>query len=194
MNSFKGLFEGLFSGDGLFMYVCVWRGDGGGDVYRSREICDSVHDSTRVRVRKNLDARKELKAASYEWTEYDDLPYLEDVSAFQADLKMDTVSKRDGQTLKNFYSEKCCKHQPSVTSDEMTSGKEMSDNLTSKMTTSQITSLNDEIFELTQTSKKITQSLPIFLTRKIWMLSWLTWSWIVKMYGKIVIIYRYHGI
>ena len=67
---------------------------------------------------------------------------------------MDAGKNEDGQTLKKLYFEKCCNHQPPVASHEMTLGEEMSDNVTSQMTTSQIMSLNDVIFGLTQTSIK----------------------------------------
>ena len=41
---------------------------------------------------------------SHEWTEYDDFPSSEDLSAFLADLERDPLGKEDGQTIPSLYS------------------------------------------------------------------------------------------
>ena len=43
---------------------------------------------------------------SHEWTEYDDLPSSEDLSAFLADLERDAIGKEDGQTVPSVQSMK----------------------------------------------------------------------------------------
>ena len=56
-----------------------------------------------------LDICKEDQA-SCEWTEYDDFPFSEDLSAFLADLELDTINKTKGQSQPIINS----KYQPDL--------------------------------------------------------------------------------
>ena len=61
---------------------------------------------------------------THEWTEYDDFPSSEDLSAFLADLERDPLVKEDGQTIPSVHS----------------------------MATAKIATLNDVVFEMTHSS------------------------------------------
>ena len=75
---------------------------------------------------------------SHVWTEYDDFPSSEDLSAFLADLERDALSRQDEQTLPTLNSVKPNDPLPSVTTDAMTT---------------EITTLKDVVCEMSRTSK-----------------------------------------
>ena len=84
-----------------------------------------------------LDICKE-EQASCEWTEYDDFPSLEDLSAFLADLELDAVNKtkEESQPITNSTRPKPC-----VTSEEETPGE---------IVTSQTVSFSDVAYGFVQ--------------------------------------------
>ena len=73
---------------------------------------------------------------SCEWTEYDDFPSSEDLSAFLADLKLDALNKTKEQSQLIINSKKSC-----VTSEEKTPGE---------MVTSQTVSFSDVVYGFVQ--------------------------------------------
>ena len=82
-----------------------------------------------------LDICKE-EQRSCEWTEYDDFPSSEDLSAFLADLKLDALNKTKEQSQLIINSKKSC-----VTSEEKTPGE---------IVTSQNVSFSDVIYGFVQ--------------------------------------------
>ena len=82
-----------------------------------------------------LDICKE-EQRSCEWTEYDDFPSSEDLSAFLADLKLDALNKTKEQSQLIINSKKSC-----VTSEEKTPGE---------MVTSQNVSFSDVVYGFVQ--------------------------------------------
>ena len=73
-------------------------------------------------VKPNTEAVDELTEQHFihEWTEYDDFPSSEDLSAFLADLERDALVKEDGQTIPSLHSLKHNCPLPFVMSDAMT--------------------------------------------------------------------------
>ena len=82
-----------------------------------------------------LDICKE-EQRSCEWTEYDDFPSSEDLSAFLADLKLDALNKTKEQSQLIINSKKSC-----VTSEEKTPGE---------IVTSQNVSFSDVVYGFVQ--------------------------------------------
>ena len=82
-----------------------------------------------------LDLCKE-EQRSCEWTEYDDFPSSEDLSAFLADLKLDALNKTKEQSQLIINSKKSC-----VTSEEKTPGE---------IVTSQNVSFSDVVYGFVQ--------------------------------------------
>ena len=82
-----------------------------------------------------LDICKE-EQRSCEWTEYDDFPSSEDLSAFLADLKLDALNKTKEQSQLIINSKRSC-----VTSEEKTP---------SEMVTSQNVSFSDVVYGFVQ--------------------------------------------
>ena len=66
-----------------------------------------------------LDICKE-EQASCEWTEYDDFPSSEDLSAFLADLKLDALNKTKEQSQPIINSKMSTRPKPCMTSEEKT--------------------------------------------------------------------------
>ena len=58
--------------------------------------------------------------ASCEWTEYDDFPSSEDLSAILADLELDTINKTKEQSQPIINSKISTRPKPCVTSEEKT--------------------------------------------------------------------------
>ena len=73
--------------------------------------------TTRLNSEK-LDIYKE-EQASCEWTEYDDFPSSEDLSAFLADLELDALNKTKEQSQPIINSKKSCVTSEEKTPDEM---------------------------------------------------------------------------
>ena len=69
-----------------------------------------------------LDICKE-EQASCEWTEYDDFPSSEDLSAFLADLKLDALNKTKEQSQPIINSKMSTRPKRCVTSEEKTPGE-----------------------------------------------------------------------
>ena len=82
-----------------------------------------------------LDLCKE-EQRSCEWTEYDDFPSSEDLSAFLADLKLDALNNTKEQSQLIINSKKSC-----VTSEEKTPGE---------IVTSQNVSFSDVVYGFVQ--------------------------------------------
>ena len=85
---------------------------------------------------KKLDICKE-EQASCEWTEYDDFPSSEDLSAFLADLKLDTINKTKEQSQPIINFKISTRPKPCVTSEEKTPDE---------MVTSQTVSFSDVVY------------------------------------------------
>ena len=66
-----------------------------------------------------LDICKE-EQASCEWTEYDDFPSSEDLSAFLADLKLDALNKTKEQSQPIINSKMSTRPKPCMMSEEKT--------------------------------------------------------------------------
>ena len=84
---------------------------------------------------KKLDICKE-EQASCEWTEYDDFPSSEDLSAFLTDLELDTINKTKEQSQPLINSKISTRPKPCVTLEEKTPGE---------MVTSQTVSFSDVV-------------------------------------------------
>ena len=69
-----------------------------------------------------LDICKE-EQASCEWTEYDNFPSSEDLSAFLADLKLDALNKTKEQSQPIINSKMSTRPKRCVTSEEKTPGE-----------------------------------------------------------------------
>ena len=89
---------------------------------------------------KKLDICKE-EQASCEWTEYDDFPSSEDLSAFLADLELDTINKAKEQSQPIINSKISTRPKPCVTLEEKTS---------CEIVTSQTVSLSDVVYGIVQ--------------------------------------------
>ena len=89
---------------------------------------------------KKLDICKE-EQASCEWTEYDDFPSSEDLSAFLADLELDTINKTKEQSQPIINSKISTRPKPCVTLEEKTS---------CEIVTSQTVSLSDVVYGIVQ--------------------------------------------
>ena len=89
---------------------------------------------------KKLDICKE-EQASCEWTEYDDFPSSEDLSAFLADLELDTINKTKEQSQAIINSKISTRPKPCVTSEEKTPDE---------MLTSQTVSFSDVVYGFVQ--------------------------------------------
>ena len=89
---------------------------------------------------KKLDICKE-EQASCEWTEYDDFPSSEDLSAFLADLELDTINKPKEQSQPIINSKISTRPKPCVTLEEKTS---------CEIVTSQTVSLSDVVYGIVQ--------------------------------------------
>ena len=89
---------------------------------------------------KKLDICKE-EQASCEWTEYDDFPSSEDLSAFLADLELDTINKPKEQSQPIINSKISTRPKPCVTSEEKTPDE---------MVTSQTVSFSDVVYGFVQ--------------------------------------------
>ena len=87
-----------------------------------------------------LDICKE-EQASCEWTEYDDFPSSEDLSAFLADLEMDSLNKTKEKSQPITNSKKSSRPKPCVTSEEKTPNE---------MVTSQTVSFSDVVYGFVQ--------------------------------------------
>ena len=101
---------------------------------------------------------KELQT-SYEWSDLDDFPSSEDLSAFLADLEKEDISKEAGQCLPTQHSKPRNSPRLSVTSDGMTSHLMTSNmvtlcEMTSDSTTSNIATLKEVVYRLSQTPIK----------------------------------------
>ena len=83
-----------------------------------------------------LDICKE-EQASCEWTEYDDFPSSEDLSAFLADLKLDALNKTKEQSQPIINSKMSTRPKPCMTSEEKTSDE---------IVTSQTVSFSDVLY------------------------------------------------
>ena len=89
---------------------------------------------------KKLDICKE-EQASCEWTEYDDFPSSEDLSAFLADLELDTINKPKEQSQPIINSKISTRPKPCVTLEEKTS---------CEIVTSQTVSFSDVVYGIVQ--------------------------------------------
>ena len=89
---------------------------------------------------KKLDICKE-EQASCEWTEYDDFPSSEDLSAFLADLELDTINKTKEQSQPIINSKISTRPKPCVTSEEKTPDE---------MLTSQTVNFGDVVYGFVQ--------------------------------------------
>ena len=83
-----------------------------------------------------LDICKE-EQASCDWTEYDDFPSSEDLSAFLADLELDAINKTKEQSQPIINSKMSTRPKPCMTSEEKTPDE---------MVTSQTVSLSDVVY------------------------------------------------
>ena len=83
-----------------------------------------------------LDICKE-EQTSCEWTEYDDFPSSEDLSAFLADLELDAINKTKEQSQPIINSKMSTRPKPCMTSEEKTPDE---------MVTSQTVSLSDVVY------------------------------------------------
>ena len=79
--------------------------------------------------------------ASCEWTEYDDFPSSEDLSAFLADLELDTINKTKEQSQPIINTKMSTRPKPCVKSEGKTPGK---------MVTSQSVSFSDVVYGFVQ--------------------------------------------
>ena len=89
---------------------------------------------------KKLDICKE-EQASCEWTEYDDFPSSEDLSAFLAELELDTINKTKEQSQPIINSKISTRPKPCVTLEEKTPDE---------MVTSQTVSFSDVVYGIVQ--------------------------------------------
>ena len=79
--------------------------------------------------------------ASCEWTEYDDFPSSEDLSAFLADLELDAINKTKEQSQPIINTKMSTRPKPCVKSEGKTPGK---------MVTSQSVSFSDVVYGFVQ--------------------------------------------